>query len=133
MDDVFLVYDLVSEKLGNGYEHKFYQSMRSDREGDVGIYLYISSNDLEDLSGNEVYNSVKVHVQVNCEAGDDGLKKALNYLTEFTHKIENEVSNTPGIEIVSAQHIGPRALPIGRNEHNILICKSDVDLKYEYK
>lgn len=131
--DIMLLYKAIEKKLGTEYENVFYQTMREDKPGDVGIYLYESANDLEDLCGNEVYNCVKVHVQVNAEQSEEGLGKALNYLTEFTEHIENELSDVEGIEFISAEHMGPRAIPIGKNNYNILVCKSTVDLKYTFE
>ena len=128
--DLMLVYDAVKEKLGTEYENVFFQTMREDKQGDVGIYLYESSNDVEDLGGYDVYNCIKVQVQVNSEQSEEGLQTALNYLTSFVERIENEASNVDGIEFISAQHIGPRAIPIGKNDFNIIVCKSTIDLKY---
>jgi hypothetical protein len=128
--DLMLVYDAVKEKLGTEYENVFFQTMREDKQGDVGIYLYESSNDAEDLSGDDIYNCIKIQVQVNSEQSEEGLKTALNYLTSFVERIENEASNVDGIEFISAQHIGPRAIPIGKNDFNIIVCKSTIDLKY---
>lgn len=130
--DLMLVYKAVKEKLGTEYKNVFFQTMREDKPGDVGIYLYESSNDVEDMSGEEVFNCIKVHVQVNSEQSTEGMAKALNYLTSFVERIENEASNVEGIEFISAQHLGPRAIPIGKNNFNILVCKSTVDLKYTF-
>ena len=44
--DLMLVYAAVKEKLGTEYENVFFQTMREDKQGDVGIYLYESSNDV---------------------------------------------------------------------------------------
>lgn len=130
---MMLIYRAIEKKLGTEYENVFYQTMREDTPGDVGIYLYESSSDVEDMSGEEVFNCIKVHVQVNAEQTEQGLSRALNYLTKFVEKIENEQSDIDGIEFISAQHIGPRAVPIGKNNYNILICKSTVDLKYTFE
>ena len=127
-----LIYEAVEKKLGDEYENVFYQTMREDQPGDVGIYLYESANDEEDLSGNEVYNCIKVHVQVNSEQSTEGMAKALRYLTKFTERIENENSDVDGVEFISAMHLGPRAIAIGKNNHNILICRSVIDLKYTF-
>lgn len=127
-----LIYEAVEKKLGDEYENVFYQTMREDQPGDVGIYLYESANDEEDLSGNEVYNCIKVHVQVNSEQSTEGMAKALKYLTKFTERIENENSDVDGVEFISAMHLGPRAIVIGKNNHNILICRSVIDLKYTF-
>ena len=128
--DLMLVYKAVKEKLGTEYENVFFQTMREDKQGDVGIYLYESSNDVEDLSGDDIYNCIKIQVQVNSEQSEKGLKTALNYLASFVERIENEASNVNGIGFISAQHIGPRAIPIGKNDFNIIVCKSTIDLKY---
>ena len=128
--DIMLVYKAVKEKLGTEYKNVFFQTMREDKPGDVGIYLYESANDIEDLQGQEVYNCIKVHIQVNSEQNTEGMAKALRYLTSFTERIENERSDVDGIEFISAQHIGPRAIPIGKNDFNIIVCKSTIDLKY---
>ena len=127
------IYEAVEKKLGDEYENVFYQTMREDTPGDVGIYLYESANDEEDLSGNEVYNCIKVHIQVNSEQSTDGMAKALRYLTKFTERIENENSDVDGVEFISAMHLGPRAIAIGKNNHNILICRSVIDLKYTFE
>ena len=131
--DLMLVYKAVKEKLGTEYKNVFFQTMREDKPGDVGIYLYESANDLEDLQGQEVYNCIKVHVQVNSEQSTEGMAKALRYLTKFTERIENETSDVDGVEFISAMHLGPRAIPIGKNNFNILVCKSTVDLKYTFE
>ena len=81
--DLMLVYKAVKEKLGTEYKNVFFQTMREDKQGDVGIYLYESSNDVEDLSGDDVYNCIKIQVQVNSEQSEEGLQTALNYLTSF--------------------------------------------------
>ena len=130
---MMLIYEAVEKKLGDEYENVFYQTMREDQPGDVGIYLYESANDEEDLSGNEVYNCIKVHVQVNSEQSTEGMAKALRYLTKFTERIENENSDVDGVEFISAMHLGPRAIAIGKNNHNILICRSVIDLKYTFE
>ena len=127
------IYEAVEKKLGDEYENIFYQTMREDQPGDVGIYLYESANDLEDLQGNEVYNNIKVHVQVNSEQSTEGMAKALRYLTKFTERIENETSDVDEVEFISAMHLGPRALAIGKNNNNILICRSVIDLKYTFE
>lgn len=131
--DMSLIYDLVEEKLPlNVYDTITWQTMRDDTVGVAGIFLYESSNDEEDLSGAQIYNCIKVQIQVNSEQSEDGLKKALNYLSDFVENIENDTSNTLSdkIEIISARHLGPRALVIGKNDNDILVCRTTVDLKY---
>jgi hypothetical protein len=131
--DIMLIYEAVKEKLGTEYENVFYHTMRDDKPGDVGIYIYESANDVEDLSGNEVFNCIKVHVQVNAEQSTEGMRKALKYLSDWTDRMETETSDIEGIEFISAQHVGPRALPIGKNNFNILVCRSLIDLKYTFE
>ena len=131
--DIMKIYEAVENKLGDEYENVFYQTMREDQPGDVGIYLYESANDVEDMAGEEVFNCIKVHVQVNSEQSTDGMAKALRYLTKFTERIENENSDVDGVEFISAQHLGPRAIAIGKNNYNILICRSVIDLKYTFE
>lgn len=132
VDNMMNIYDLVKSKLGDVYANVFYQTMRADKHGDVGIYLYQGQDDLEDMCGNAVYNCIKIHVQINSEKGNDGLSKALQYLSDFTYRIEKEQSDMDNIQIISAKHLGPRAVPIGKNEFGILICKCDIDLKYVF-
>lgn len=132
MKNMMLIYEAVEAKLGTDFENVFYQTMREDVERDVGIYLYQSSNDLVAISGEDIYDSIKVHVQVNCEKCTDGLFKALDYLSSFVDRIETEESDINGIQFISATHVGPRALPIGKNKHNIQICRAVIDLKYTF-
>ena len=131
--DMMLIYHAVKEKLDTDYDNVFYQTMKEDQPNQVGIYLYESANDVEDMCGDEVYNCIKVQIQVNTEQSEEGICKAMNYLSKFVDRIENEDSNVEGIEFISAQHIGPRALVIGKNNYNILVCRSLIDLKYTFK
>ena len=104
--DMSLIYDLVEEKLPlNVYSTITWQTMRDDTVGIVGIFLYESSNDEEDLSGEQIYNCIKAQIQVNSEQSETGLKKALNYLSDFVENIENNTSSTLSdkIEIISAR------------------------------
>ena len=130
--DIMLIYEAVEKKLGDTYKNVFYHTMREDKPGDVGIYIYDSSSDVEDLSGAEVYNCVKVQVQVNAEEGEAGMRKALKYLSRFTDRIENEDSDIEGISFISAMHTS-RAKPIGKNDFGILICRCVIDLKYIFE
>lgn len=124
------IYEAVRIKLGTLYPNIMYQNMLEDKEGCVGIYLYESSNELKDIEGDVVYDSIKIHVQVNAEKSIQGMQKALDYLDKFTRKMENEQSNVGVVKFIEAQHLGPRAVAIGKNAYDILVCKCDVDLKY---
>lgn len=130
---MMLIYEAIKEKLGSEYPNVFYQTMREDVPGDVGIYLYESSNDRRDIEGDVVYDCIKVQVQVNSDKSVIGMQKALNYLSEFTRRIESEQSAISGITFIEAEHIGPRAVPIGKNQFNILVCRSVIDLKYIFE
>lgn len=125
------MYGTVESKLPKNPAYKvYYQTMHSDRTGEVGIYLYESKNDEEDLSGEQVYRNVKAHVQVNCLEGTNGLIEGLRYLEEFVENIENSAYGINGLQLVSVTHTGPRALPIGKSDKGINICRSVVDIKY---
>ena len=49
MGSMMLLYEAVKHNLGTAYPNVFFQTMREDQPGDVGIYLYESANDREDL------------------------------------------------------------------------------------
>lgn len=106
--------------------------MREDTAGDVGIYLYTSSNDVVDIDGEDVYNCVKVQVQINAPSGEAGLKQALDYLTSFVNKIEKLDTDSDTISLVYAFHQGPKALPIGKNQFGLLVVRQVVDLRFVY-
>lgn len=133
MGSMMLLYEAVKNNLGTAYPNVFFQTMREDQPGDVGIYLYESANDREDLEGDAVYDCIKVHVQVNCERSLAGMNKAINYLTDFTKNMETLRCAVSGVQFISAAHQGPRALPIGKNQFDILVCRAVVDLKYILK
>ena len=69
-------------------------------------------------------------MQVNCDKSVQGMQKALDYLSRFTKRIENEQCAISGVTFIEARHLGPRALAIGKNQFDILICRSVIDLKY---
>ena len=79
------------------------------------------------------YESIKVHVQVNCAASEIGIQEALDYLRAFVDKMEDEYVDTDLIEFVDCKHVGPKAIPIGKNGYNIPMCRSVVDIKYLLK
>ena len=125
------VYEAVRAKLNaETYSNIFYQTMRENEEGDVGIYLYDSSNESKGIDGTIFYDSVKVQVQVNAYKSVSGMETALNYLDEFTRRMETEDSDIEGISFISAEHQGARALVIGKNEYGIQIVRCILDLKY---
>lgn len=126
------LYEAIRLKLGTRYPNIMYQMVRDDVEGDVGIFFYESSNDLRDIPGNDVYDCIKVHVQVNCPRTVEGLWDALAYISEFVERIENEQSNLAQITFIEAVHLGPRAVAVGRNKYDIQIVKCDIDLKYVF-
>lgn len=107
--------------------------MREDTEGDVGVYLYTSQNDVVDIIGDDVYNCIKVQVQMNAPSGEDGLKKALDYLTSFVNKIETLDFDSDNIYLIQAFHQGPKALPIGKNQFGLLVVRQVVDLKFTFE
>lgn len=123
-----LVYEAIRNKLPNVYTNVFYQFTRDDQIGDVGIYLYEGQNDLYSIDGEEVYAPIKAHIQVNAGKSIDEINKALDYLEEFVNRIENEQSGISGISFISVKHLGPKAIPIGRNKFDINIVKTDLEL-----
>lgn len=85
------------------------------------------------MIGDDVYNCVKVQVQINAPAGEDGLKQALDYLTSFVNKIESLSFDSNDINIIQAFHQGPKALPIGKNQFGLLVVRQIVDLKFSFE
>lgn len=104
--------------------------MREDVAGDVGVYLYTQQNDMVDIAGDDVYNCIKVQVQINSPPGEDGLKQTLEYLTSFVDKIESFDFDQDDISVIQVFHQGPKALPIGKNQFGLLIVRQIIDLKY---
>lgn len=126
------LYKAIEEKLGDKYPI-LYQNMSNDTPNTVGIFLYESSNDLETLDGSLMYESIKVHIQVNAENTEKGIFDALDYLRQFVKRIENERSAIVGVSLVACSHVGPKAIVIGKNEFNVTVCVSNVDVKYRLK
>ena len=127
------LYDVIKLNLPElPFKNVYFNTMQEDLEGDVGIYLYESSNDLEDMSGDVYMRNIKVQVQVNSFKSFEGLKQAIEYLTLFVNKIEYNAETTDKISLMGCKHIGPVAIPIGRNKFGILVCRSTIDLKYNF-
>lgn len=129
MESMMLLYEAVKNKINTTYPI-YFQTMQEDKVNNIGIYLYESSNDRFDIEGDTVYNSIKVHVQLNTDRNINSMNQGLELLSNFTRRIESERSDVVGIEFIEAIHQGPRAIPIGRNTYDILICRSVIDLKY---
>lgn len=123
---------MIRMKLGDEYPNVTFQSQKDDIPGSVGVYLYESSNDKKSLNGEVVYDSIKIQVQITCDRSYNSLTNAMDYLTDFVNRIESEKSDIPRINIISAEHIGPKAIPIGRNKYDLQVVKSTIDLKYSF-
>lgn len=85
---------------------------------------------MELMSGEVVYEVVKVHLQVNSGRSSEDIMDTLNKLREFTKRIEWAVSEVDGLEVIQCKRLGPRAINIGKNEFGIPICRSVLELKY---
>lgn len=126
------LYEAIELVLGSKYPISW-QYMDEQSTEVAGIYLYESSNDKRYSDGEYEYESVKVHVQVNCAASEDGIQDALVYLRSFVDKIEDEYVDTEAVEFVDCKHVGPKAIHIGNNGYKIPMCRSVVDIKYLLK
>lgn len=126
------VYEAVESLLGTKYPIGW-QYMDEQKAEVVGVYLYESSNDSRYVDGEYEYESIKVHVQINCLSTELGIQEALNYLRAFVDKIEDTYVSTADVEFVDCKHVGPKAIPIGKNGYNIPMCRSVVDIKYLLK
>lgn len=124
------LYEAVRIKLGSEYDNVTYQTMKEDVEGAVGIYLYESANERQAIDGNIIYDCIKIQVQVNSEKNIQGLQRAMNYLDMFTRKMENEPCNLNNLTFIEVNHLGPRAVVIGKNQFGISVVKCTLDLKY---
>lgn len=125
-----LLYKVAYDMLGTRYKVKSYESMSSDKEGEVGIFLYDAGNDLLTLDGDITYKQVKLHVQVNSYKSDNGFFDALNYLENFVDVIENNQPHIEGIKFIEVVHNGMKARQFGKNEHNIHQCACNILIKY---
>ena len=113
----------------DNYLSPTFQTMHDDKEGAIGIYIYEGPDDVVDMDGDLVLGCCKVQIQFNAFKSAKGLEDALEYLEQTVGNIESSfIAN--GIELVSAIHLGPPAMCIGRNEYDIQVCKSTLDLKY---
>ena len=129
LSSILSLYEAVREKLGAEYTDIKYNTMKSDVEGQVGVYLYEGAADIQNLDDVE-FENIKIQVQVNAYKSEAGIRNALDYLRAFVDRIEYENSAIEGIEFISAIHTGPKAIPIGKNEFGIMVCKSTVELSY---
>ena len=130
MDSIIYIYEIAKLFLGDKYKDISYQYQQEDKEGSVGIYLYEGANDRKDIGGDVVYKTVKLHVQVNCFKSHQGLLDGINYISSFVDKIENSPSPFKILTFDSVEHLGPKAIPIGRNKYGITIVKCDVNIQY---
>ena len=125
------LYQAIEAKLPPSLDYTvYYHYMREDEPGDCGIYLYESSNDKESIGGEDIYNCIKVQVQVNYGKSINDSFKAIDWLTNFVNNIETEPSTIEGVEFIAAQHQGPKALDIGQNQYGLGLVRSIIDLKY---
>lgn len=129
MNELYLA---IEQILGSKYPISW-QYMDEQSSEVVGIYLYESSNDKRMMDGEYEYESLKAHVQVNCAASEVGIQDALVYLRGFVDKIEDTYVDTDSVEFVDCKHVGPKAIPIGKNDYKIPMVRSVIDIKYLLK
>lgn len=122
------IYDAFRKRLEDRYENIKYDTMDEHIPNSVGIYLYPGGNDEITLDGQIVYETIKVHVQVCVNSSD--LVDTLNYLRHFVDRMETEKSGVDGLEFISCQHIGPKAVSTGFNKHGLKVCVCNFELKY---
>lgn len=128
---IVMLFPAIEEKLPPTNKYNiFYKNMREDIPNDCGIYLYESSNDLEDISGTDIYDCIKVQVQVLVEGNFQAICEGLDWLTKFVERIESEPSTISGVEFISVMHQGPKALDVGQNDYGFELCRSVLDIKY---
>lgn len=101
----------------------FKQSIRENKEGDVGVFVVSTQEDTK-LSGHSCYQS-EIQVVVNCVQG--GIDGAIDYLSRTLENIRNNIRNDY-IWVKSCKLINIR--PVGKNQAGIHWCVLNVLLKY---
>lgn len=122
------LYKSIENKLGTQFGPINRQSRKEDVNRAVGIFLYESSNDEYDSDG-IVYECIKAHIEVNA-SNEVEITEALQYLRRFVDRIEEETSGINGLTFEMVEHVGPKAVPIGKNGYNLHVCVSNIDIKY---
>lgn len=102
-----------------------YQNLQDDKEG-LGIFLYPGGNDNIALSGECVYEVIKVHLQIHSK--EKNIEKDLEYLRGLVDVIENEQPD--GFQIINVMHIGPKVDLVGKNDKGLYVMTSNYILYY---
>lgn len=129
MEELFL---FIESQLGTTYVTSF-QDMDDSASGALGIFMYQGEADIQDLSGEYVYECMKVHLQLNCEQNEDAIFSGSKYLRDTVEAFESFSFNglqPPNIDIVDAQHIGPKVVPIGKNKNGLHVLRTVLQIKY---
>lgn len=125
------LYKFVESCLDDTYETVVYDSIDTDKQGQVGIFLYQSSDDEETLDETQ-WESIKAQVQVTANPGEAGIQEVSDYLRSFIDKIEGKYeSGLIGLEIINCHHIGGKVLKIKTFDNNISMWRSVIDIKYK--
>lgn len=111
-------------KIKNDYQIT-YQQMQEEKEG-LGIFMYPGGNDKVALSGESVYEVIKVHIQIHSKT--QNVAQHMAYLRNVCDIIENE--QPKGFQIIYAQHIGPKVDFIGTNSKGLSVLGGNYLLYY---
>lgn len=106
------------------------QALKEDAPDQLGMFLYQGIEDKEDLCGEVVYECFKLHLQLVVGKSEDAIYEGLDFLRNVVDRLENEAAGNEAIEIVSIQHIGAKATPIGKNEHGYPELVSNLQVLY---
>lgn len=122
------LYEFIESFLPKDYEI-YYQTLEENKHSQIGIFLYQGEADKETLDGNCLYESVKCHIEINCNKSENALIKALDNIRKFCIDIKDSTSNIEGLDIVDIQILN-KSIPIGKNEHGIQKVVSNLNIKY---
>lgn len=135
----YSIYDFITEQLPNvtGYgnfkkkldedgisDHSvFYQTIRNDHEGDVGIFV-LNTKDNTDMKFAPLTES-EIQIVVNCVGGD--ILQGLDYLQSLYDVLHKTKGNSK-IKVFNCKKINLR--PVGKNTNDICWCVLNILIKY---
>lgn len=124
----------IINSIDDSYKDRIsYQGMREDEPDRIGIFLYSSRDDEECLSGELMWECMKLQLQVTCKENEDDVFIKMNLIRKIVDSFVDCVSTVEGLDILWAKSLGGKVHPPFKNGYNLQVCKCVIDFNYSLK
>ena len=123
----------VISSITNKYDgHITAQRYEENEPGNVGVILISSRSDEECISGETMWEAMKLELHITCKNDATDIFENMNFLRKFVEAFEECNSTVDGLDILWAHHLGAKARPTYTNGYGLQVCKCIIDFNYQF-